>query len=151
MSVSCCTIALYTHCTYTVQTCLYTFMSGGQDSRCEICTFLIIIWIVAIPDIGVYADIGSHIGAHDTISGFSCDPISGHVSCVPISDPIFRGLVPISGVLRYRDIMSPISLLLVPDIGFNIGTNIGYPISGLVKPDIGVNIGYNIGLPDIGV
>ena len=109
------------------------------------------IWIVAIPDIGVYADIGSHIGAHDTISGFSCDPISGHVSCVPISDPIFRGLVPISGVLRYRDIMSQISLLLVPDIGFNIGTNIGYPISGLVKPDIGVNIGYNIGQPDIGV
>ena len=109
-----------------------------------------VIWIVAIPDIGVYADIGSHIGAHDTISGFSCDPISGHVSCVPISDPIFRGLVPISGVLRYRDIMSQISLLLVPDIGFNIGTNIGYPISGLVKPDIGVNIGYNIGQPDIG-
>jgi hypothetical protein len=34
MSVSCCTIALYIHCTYMVQTCLYTFMPGGQDSRC---------------------------------------------------------------------------------------------------------------------
>ena len=38
MSVSCChgTIALYVPCTYTgrVQTCLYTFMPGGQDSSC---------------------------------------------------------------------------------------------------------------------
>ncbi len=32
------------------------------------------IWIVAT------SDIRSHIGAHDPISGFSCDPISGHVS-----------------------------------------------------------------------
>ena len=36
MSVSCCTIALYIHCTYMVQTCLYTFMPGGQDSRCSL-------------------------------------------------------------------------------------------------------------------
>ncbi len=34
MSVSRCTLALYIHCTYMVQTCLYTFMPGGQDSRC---------------------------------------------------------------------------------------------------------------------
>ncbi len=33
MSVSCCTIAWYVHGTYMVQTCLYTFMPGGQDSR----------------------------------------------------------------------------------------------------------------------
>ncbi len=34
----CCTstIAWYIiHCTYMVQTCLYTFMPGGQDSRCD--------------------------------------------------------------------------------------------------------------------
>ena len=34
MSVSRCTLALSKHCTYMVQTCLYTFMPGGQDSRC---------------------------------------------------------------------------------------------------------------------
>jgi hypothetical protein len=36
MSVSRCTLALYIHCTYMVQTCLYTFMPGGQDSRWHI-------------------------------------------------------------------------------------------------------------------
>ncbi len=35
MSVSCCTIAWYVHGTYMVQTYLYTFMPGGQDSRCQ--------------------------------------------------------------------------------------------------------------------
>ena len=68
--------------------------------------------------------------SHVTISGFSCDPISGHV----ISDPI-------SG-----------------DIDTDIDTDIGYsPISDhsvtdIVHyiPDIGVNIGTNIGMPDIG-
>ena len=34
MSVNWRTIALYIHCTYMVQTCMYTFMPGGQDSRC---------------------------------------------------------------------------------------------------------------------
>ena len=34
MSVSRCTLALSEHGTYMVQTCLYTFMPGGQDSRC---------------------------------------------------------------------------------------------------------------------
>jgi hypothetical protein len=33
MSVSRCTLALSKHCTYMVQTCLYMFMPGGQDSR----------------------------------------------------------------------------------------------------------------------
>ncbi len=33
MSVSRCTLALYIHCTYMVQTYLYTFMPGGQDFR----------------------------------------------------------------------------------------------------------------------
>ncbi len=33
MSVSRCTLALSIHCTYMIQTCLYTFMPGGQDSR----------------------------------------------------------------------------------------------------------------------
>jgi hypothetical protein len=33
MSVDWHTIALYIHCTYMVQTCMYTFMPGGQDSR----------------------------------------------------------------------------------------------------------------------
>ncbi len=29
------TTALYIHGTYMIQTCLYTFMPGGQDSRCR--------------------------------------------------------------------------------------------------------------------
>jgi hypothetical protein len=38
MSGSCCTIAWYVYGTYMVQTCLYTFMPGGQDSwaRCPV-------------------------------------------------------------------------------------------------------------------
>ncbi len=67
---------------------------------------------------------------HVTISGFSCDPVSGHVISAPISG----------------------------HIDTNIDTDIGYsPISGhsvtdIVHyiPDIGVNIGTNIGMPDIG-
>ncbi len=38
MSVNWRTIALYIHCTYMVQICMYTFMPGGQDSRCLVCT-----------------------------------------------------------------------------------------------------------------
>ncbi len=40
MSVSCCTIAAawYIHGTYMIQTFLYTFMPGGQDSRWQACS-----------------------------------------------------------------------------------------------------------------
>ena len=63
------------------------------------------------------------IGSCDPISGFTFDPISGHVVCRPISVPI-SGTHPISG---------------------HHGTDIVNHI-----PDIGINIGINIGCPDIG-
>lgn len=127
--------------------------------------YVVCIWIVATSDIGVYADIGSHIRAHDPISGFSCDPISGHVSCVPISGPIFRGLGPDIGCAPISGHHVTDIVYLVPDIGFNIGTNIGYPdigvsktryrcqyriqyrvtrYRGMIVSDIVVNIGHDI-------
>ncbi len=72
--------------------------------------------------------------SHVTISGFSCDPISGHVRSDPISGHSDTdmdtdiGYTPISGH-SVTEIVH-----CIPDIGVNIGTNIG-------MPDIGYNIG----------
>ena len=88
-----------------------------------------------------FPDIVSHV----TISGFSCDPISGHVISAPISGHIDTdidtdiGYTPISGH-SVTDIVHtyPISVLISGPIS-------GCPISATATTDIGVNIGYNIG------
>ncbi len=110
--------------------------------------------------------------SHVTISGFSGDPISGHVISAPISGHIDTnidtdiGYSPISESESGHSESVTDIVHYIPDIGVNIGTNmIGMPDIGncnnrcrcqyriqyRVIPDIGVNIGYNIGCPDIGV
>ena len=88
-----------------------------------------------------FPDIVSHV----TISGFLCDPISGHVISGPISGHIDTdidtdiGYTPISGHF------SPISYTKYPISVLISGPISGCPISATATTDIGVNIGYNIG------
>ena len=92
----------------------------------HVCVFQY-IWNLAIPDIGVLPDIGSH-----------GDTISGHVFR-------YRGF----HLTRYRD-MSRVTRYRVPISGTHPIS--GHHVTDIVNhiPDIGINIGYNIWCPDIG-
>jgi hypothetical protein len=68
------------------------------------------------------------IGSYVPISGFSFDPISGHVACDPISGTYIGYLPDIgSSCHRYR---KPHTVNHIPDIGINIGYNIRCPDIG---------------------